>query len=181
MAQKLVVLSLKPERNLTGHCYPSVKISAACVLSHGPRAQVDLCFGGHHPACLGILTGRQTLWEYVTVLSLKVLFVLFSPTLRKYIYANAHAQARIHLVLRHMLSFSDVSLYLSERNPKEAPFTIQLALISFRMKVWKVWKGSVWYLTIRGECITPWMLSPPFCFSLLSNENKITQRPAIGR
>lgn len=84
------------EKNLTGHYKPSVKISAACVLSQGPLAQVDLCFGGHHLACLGILTGRQTLWEYVTVLSLKVLFVLYSPALRAHmLLREVYARLRV--------------------------------------------------------------------------------------
>lgn len=142
------------EKNLTGHCKPSVKISAACVLSQGPLAQVDLCFGGHHLACLGILTGRQTLWEYVTVLSLKVLFVLYSPALREHICRCARCMHACACAFAYMLGFSDVSLFFVCREiQKSSFFTMQLALISFSMKMWKVWKGSVWYLTIRGECV----------------------------
>lgn len=110
------------EKNLTGHCNPSVKISAACVLSQGPLAQVDLCFGGHHLACLGILTGRQTLWEYVTVLSLKVLFVLFSPALREYICCCARCMHACACAFAYMLGFSDVSLYLSVEKSKRSSF-----------------------------------------------------------
>lgn len=85
-----------------------------------------------------------------TVLALKVVFMLFSPALREYISANTHTGTHI---VAYALLFRCSPPFVCREIQKKFLLTMQLALISFSMKVWKVWKGNVWYLAIHGECV----------------------------
>lgn len=146
-------------------------------------------------------TGRSVLWRTSPSMlgnsdwQTDTLGICHSSLFKSSLCAIQPGSARVHMLLREVYArlracvcvyarlFRCIPLFVCREIQKK--LLLQCNWLSSPL-AWKCGKfgkevfgispsvGSAW-------CIAPWRLSPPSRFSLLSNKNKITQRPAIGR